>query len=221
MKLTFCCLFVVLAHSCLGQGPTSMLGKFQLIDRDIPSIKLEMAPSPLLREKISRTLAAWKKFQRVVKHPEEWHGGTFAEFYSAQLAEDQESIHKIVSSRNFSKGRYLDTDPVFEAALDDLYLKVSACLLNGGMAVGSVAVTVHTKKSGVEVPNWRVVCMAKILCLYRNPSPITFPQLSSPTKWDLAPGNYIMWAEDPDTGKKSEMQEIPVDRDQESDLAVP
>jgi hypothetical protein len=28
-------------------------------------------------------------------------------------------------------------------------------------------------------------------------------------------------AVDPDTGKKSEMQEIPVDRDQESDLTVP
>jgi hypothetical protein len=221
MKLTLCCLLVVLAHSCLGQDPTSMLGKFQLIDRDIPSIKPEMARNPVLRKKISRTLAAWEKFQPVVKHPEEWHGGTFAESYGAQLAEDQQSIHKIVSNRSFSKRRYLDTDRVFEAALDDLYLKVNACLLNGGKAVGSVAVTVHTKKSGVEVPNWRVVCMAKILRLYPNSSPTTFPQLSSPTKWDLAPGNYIMWAEDPDTGKKSRMQEIPVDRDQECDLAVP
>jgi hypothetical protein len=221
MKLALCCLLVVLAHSCLGQDPTSVLGKFQLIDRDIPAIKPDMAPSPLLREKISRTVVAWKEFRRVVEHPEEWHGGTFAESYGAQLAEDQESIHKIVSSPSFSKRRYLDTDPVFEAALDDLYLKVNACLLNGGKAVGSVAVTVHTKKSGVEVPNWRVVCMAKILRLYPHASPTEFPQLSSPTKWDLAPGNYLMWAEDPDTGKKSEMQEIPVDRDQESDLAVP
>jgi hypothetical protein len=198
-----------------------MLGKFQLIDRDVPSIKPEMAPSPLLRKKISRTLAAWKKFRRVVEHPEEWQGGTFAESYGAQLAEDQESIHQIVSSHSFSKRRYLDTDHAFEAALDDLYLKVNACLLNGGNAVGSVAVTVHTKKAGVEVPNWRVLCMAKILRLYSHPSPTTFPQLSSPTKWDLAPGNYLMWAEDPDTGKKSEMQEIPVDRNQESDLVVP
>jgi hypothetical protein len=221
MKLALCCLLVVVAQSCLGQEPTSVLGKFQLIDRDIPSIKPEMARSPLLREKISRTVAAWKKFKRVVEHPEEWHGGTFAESYGAQLAEDQESIRKMVSSPSFSKGRYLDSDHVFEAALDDLYLKVNACLLNGGQAVGSVVVTVHTKKSGVEVPNWRVLYMAKILRLYPHASPTEFPQLSSPTKWNLAPGNYIMWAEDPDTGKKSEMQEIPVDRDQESDLAVP
>ena len=54
-----------------------------------------------------------------------------------------------------------------------------------------------------------------------NYSPTAFPQLSSPTKWELAPGNYLMWAENPETGEKSSTQEIPVDRNQECDLAVP
>jgi hypothetical protein len=80
---------------------------------------------------------------------------------------------------------------------------------------------VHTKKSGLEISNWRVVCIAKILQLYPNFSPTAFPKLSSPTKWNLAPGNYIMWAEDPQTGSKSATQEIPIDKDQECDLAVP
>jgi hypothetical protein len=188
----------------------------QLINRDIPLITPDIAGSPMLRQKISRTLAAWEKFQPVIKHPEEWRGGTFAEFYGSQLAEDQRLIHSIVSSYGFSTGKYLDTDHVFETALDDLYLKVNACLLNGGKAVGSVSVTVHTKKSGIEVPNRRVVCMAKILRLYPNSSPTAFPQLSSPTKWELAPGNYIMWAENPETGQKSSTQEIPIDRNLES-----
>ena len=220
MNLKLWCLLIVLAHPCLGQNTTSVLGKFELIDRDIPLIKPEIARSPMLRQKISRTLAVWEKFQPVVKHPKEWHGGTFAESYGSQLAEDQKLLHKIVSSHGFSRGNYSDTDHVFETVLDDLYLKVNACVLNGGKAVGSVSVTVHTKKSGIEVPNRRVVCLAKILRLYPNSSPTAFPQLSSPTKWQLAPGNYIMWAEDPDTGQKSEKQEIPVDRDQECDLAV-
>jgi hypothetical protein len=81
-------------------------------------------------------------------------------------------------------------------------------------------VTVHTKESGVEVQNLRVMCMAKILRLYPNYSPTAFPQLSSPTKWQLAPGNYLMWAENPGTGEKSTLQEIPIDRNQECDLAV-
>ena len=68
---------------------------------------------------------------------------------------------------------------------------------------------------------FKVNALAKILQLYPNSSPTAFPQLSSPTQWELAPGNYIMWAEDPETAKKSLDQEIPVDRNQECDLAVP
>lgn len=105
--------------------------------------------------------------------------------------------------------------------LDDLYMKANACLLNGREAVASVSVTVHTKKSGTEVSNWRVLCMAKILRLYPYSSPTAFPQLSSPTQWDLAPGKYIMWAENPDTRQKSQEQEIPIDRKQECDLVLP
>jgi hypothetical protein len=221
MKSALWCFVIVLAHPCLGQDATGVLGKFQLIDRDIPLIKPELARSPALRQKISRTLAAWEKFQPVVRHAEEWHSDTFAESYDSQLTQDQRSIHQIVSSHRFSRGRYLDNGHVLATALDDLYFKVNACLLNGGKAVGSVAVTVHTKKSGNEVQNLRVVYMAKILRLFPNSSPTSFPQLSSPTKWDLAPGNYLMWAEDPDTGTKSGTQEIPVDRDQDCDLAVP
>jgi len=129
-------------------------------------------------------------------------------------------LHSMIGGYSFSRAKYIDIDEL-DTVLDDLYLKINACLLNGGKAVGSVSVIVHTKKSGIEVPNWRVVCTAKILLLYHNYSPTAFPQVSSPTKWQIPPGNYIMWAENPETGQKSSTQEIPVDRNQGCDLAVP
>jgi excinuclease UvrABC nuclease subunit len=169
---------------------------------------------------VSRTLVAYQKFRSLIKHKQDWVGANFAQDYFSQLNGDQQVLHSMIGSHSLSKAKYKDIDR-FDAALDDLYLKVNACLLNGGKAVGSVSVTVHTKKSGVEVPNLRVLCMAKILQLYHNYSPTAFPQLSSPTKWELPPGNYIMWAENPETGQKSSTQEIPIDRNQECDLAVP
>ena len=224
MKFKLCCFLIILVHPCLGQSSTEASegtdawGSFLKIDRDIPIITPENHPT--LRQKVSRTLIAYQKFRSLIKHKQDWVGANFAPDYFSQLNGDQQVLHSMIGSHSLAKAKYMDIDR-FDAALDDLYLKVNACLLNGGKAVGSVSVTVHTKKSGVEVPNLRVLCMAKILQLYHNYSPTAFPQLSSPTKWELPPGNYIMWAENPETGQKSSTQEIPIDRNQECDLAVP
>ena len=224
MKFKLCCFLIILVHPCLGQSATEASegtdawGSFLKIDRDIPIITPEN--NPTLRQKVSRTLVAYKKFRSLIKHKQDWVGANFAQGYFSQLNGDQQMVHSMIGSHSLSKAKYMDIDG-FDAALDDLYSKVNACLLNGGKAVGSVSVTVHTKKSGMEVPNLRVLCMAKILQLYHNYSPTAFPQLSSPTKWELPPGNYIMWAENPETGQKSSTQEIPIDRNQECDLAVP
>ena len=224
MKFKLCCFLIILVHPCLGQSSTEASegtdawGSFLKIDRDISIITPEN--NPTLRQKVSRTLIAYQKFRSLIKHKQDWVGANFAPDYFSQLNGDQQVLHSMIGSHSLAKAKYMDIDR-FDAALDDLYLKVNACLLNGGKAVGSVSVTVHTKKSGVEVPNLRVLCMAKILQLYHNYSPTAFPQLSSPTKWELPPGNYIMWAENPETGQKSSTQEIPIDRNQECDLAVP
>jgi hypothetical protein len=226
MKFKLCCLLIVLADPCLGQNSTEASeradawGSFLKIDRDIPIITPEKTQNPILSQKISRTVVTYEKFRSLIKHEQDWTGANFAQGYFSQLDEDQQMLHSMIASYSSSGAKYLDNDGL-DTVLDDLYSKVNACLLNGGKAVGSVSVTVHTKKSGIEVPNLRVVCMAKILQLYLNYSPTAFPQLSSPTKWELAPGNYIMWAENPETGQKSSTQEIPVDRNQECDLAVP
>jgi len=226
MKFKLCCFLIVLAHPCLGQNSTHALvgtdawGSFLKIDRDIPIVTPGKARNPILRQKVSRTVVAYEKFRSLIKHERDWMAADFAQGYFSQLDEDQEMLHSMIGGYSSSGAKDIDIDGL-DTVLDDLYLKVNACLLNGGKAVGSVSVIVHTKKSGIEVPNLRVVCMAKILRLYRNYSPIAFPQLSSPTKWELAPGNYIMWAENPETGQKSSTQEIPVDRNQECDLAVP
>ena len=226
MKFKLCCFLIVLAHPCLGQSSTEVSegtdawGSFLKIDRDIPIITPEKAQNPALRQKVTRTRVAYKKFRSLIKHQQDWGAANFAQSYFAQLNADQQMLHSMIGDYSFSRAKYIDIDGL-DIVLDDLYLKLNACLLNGGKAVGSVSVIVHTKKSGIEVPNLRVVCMAKILRLYHNYSPTAFPQLSSPTKWELAPGNYIMWAENPETGEKSSTQEIPVDRNQECDLAVP
>jgi hypothetical protein len=226
MRTKLCCFLIALAQPCLGQNSTrppegtDAWGSFLKIDRDIPIITPEKARDPILRQKVARTVVAYEKFRSLIKHEQDWAGGNFAQGYFSQIDEDQKMLHSMLGGYSSSGAKYIDIDGL-DAVLDDLYLKVNACLLNGGKAVGSVSVTVHTKRSGIEVPNLRVVCMAKILRLYHNYSPTAFPQLSSPTKWELAPGNYIMWAENPETGQKSSTQEIPVDRNQECDLAVP
>jgi hypothetical protein len=226
MKFKLYCFLIVLAHPCLGLSSTEpsegteAWGSFLKIDRDIPIITPEKARDPILRQNLSRTLVAYEEFRSLIKHKGDWVGADFAQGYFSQLNRDQQMLHSMIGGYSFSREKYIDIDEL-DTVLDDLYLKINACLLNGGKAVGSVSVIVHTKKSGIEVPNWRVVCTAKILLLYHNYSPTAFPQLSSPTKWQIPPGNYIMWAENPETGRKSSTQEIPVDRNQECDLAVP
>jgi hypothetical protein len=172
--------------------------------------------NPILKQKASMLDDALLRYRPTKL---EWQHMKIADDYLPQLKKDSEVLNTALHliSNKISIDSFADLGP----ALDDMYFKVNACLLNNGIAVGSVSVKVHTKRSGVEVSNWRVFYMAKILLLYSGPSPTVFPQLSSPTQWELAPGNYIMWAEDPDTAKKSVKQEIPVDRNQECDLAVP
>src|ERR1700737_3952814 len=226
MKFKLCCFLIVFAHPCLGRSSTDASegtdawGSFLKIDRNIPIITPEKAGNPTLRQKVLRTRVAYEKFRSLIKHKQDWVVAHFAPGYFSQLNGAQQMLDSMFGGYSFSKAKYIDTDGL-DTVLDDLYLKVNACLLNGGKAVGSVSVIVHTKKSGIEVPNLRVVCMAKILRLYPHYSPTAFPQLSSPTQWELAPGNYIMWAENPETGQKTSTQEIPVDRNQECDLAVP
>ena len=180
----------------------------------------ESLKNPKLKQKASRLDDALIKYITPRSNSNDWSNITLAKDYIPQLTKDSEVLQTALDL--ISKKRSVDSlDDKLGPALDDMYFKVNACLLNNGKAVGSVSVKVHTKRSGVEVSNWRVFSLAKILRLYPNSSPTAFPQLSSPTQWELAPGNYIMWAEDPETAKKSLNQEIPVDRNQECDLAVP
>jgi len=42
-------------------------------------------------------------------------------------------LDSMIGSYSFSKAKYIDTDAL-DTVLDDLYLKVNACLLTGGKA---------------------------------------------------------------------------------------
>ena len=215
MKNKLACLLIVLAHTCLGQN-TGNAWRMFVLTKSSMSVITGHLKNPILKEKASRLYGALLKYnprQGAVQ----WEHIALAEEYLSQLNQDFTVLRTAADDPEIIDS-YADK---LGPALDDMYLKVNACLLNHGNAVGSVSVTVHTKKSGIEVSNWRVVCIAKILQLYPKFSPKAFPRLSSPTKWQLAPGRYIMWAEDPQTASKSSTQEIPIDRDQECDLAVP
>jgi len=216
MKFLFPCLMLVLAHLSFAQSEWVWI-IFARAERTIHGIGLKDPALKMKAERLDESLLEYHPLHRQIS---EWSRITLASDYLSQLEQDD-----LVTSAYYQSTSGYNTNTDFYdklgAALDDMYFKVKACLLNNGNAVGSVSVEVRTKKSGVEVSNWRVVCIAKILQLYPNFSPTAFPQLSSPTKWNLAPGNYVMWAEDPTTGTKSATQEIPVDRDEECDLAIP
>jgi hypothetical protein len=218
MKFKLWCLFVVLANPCLGQSPIHVWSMFVILNKLVYEIVPHLK-NPGLLEKAARTVDALEKFKPLINDPDGWRGSAFAEGYLSQLNEDQIVLNAAL--RLIWGNKDIDSYYSLGDALDDFYLKVNACLLNGGKAVGAVSVNVHTKHSGIEVSNWRVVCMAKILQLYSNHYTTAFPRLSSPTQWELAPGRYIMWAEDPETGNTSSKQEIPIDRNQECDLVVP
>jgi hypothetical protein len=191
---------------------------FSRIRQDFSAIRPETLPNSLLRQKLARTVAAYEKLRSVIKTKQDWSSASFAPGYAFELHQDEQLFATFAQASILPEPG--DTEKL-SAALDDLYLKVEACQLNHGKAVGSVAVTVHTKKSGREVANWRVMYIAKILRLYPHASWTDFPQLSSPTKWELAPGNYLMRTENPETGETSSVQEIPIDRDEECDLTIP
>lgn len=219
MKFPLVWLIIVVAHSSFGQTPGEIWGVLSRTNREIGSIEKGLK-DPILKKKAERLEQSLSKYNLPKQNPQEWGSITMASDYLSQLRQDDFVLTSAYDS--ISEGRdQIGSYDKLGAALDDFYLKMKACLLNNGKAVGLVSVDVHTKKSGVEVSNLRVVCFAKILRLYPNFSPTAFPQLSSPTKWNLAPGNYIMWTEDPWTGSKSETQEIPIDKDEECDLAVP
>jgi len=210
---------LVLAHLSFGQSPLDVWLVFARASNTTLAIERGLK-DPALKMKAERLEQSLFEYRPQRRSLNEWGRITIENDYFSQLQQDNSvltSAFESISGYNVNTDFYDKLGP----ALDDMYLKVKACLLNNGNAVGSVSVEVRTKKSGVEVSNWRVVCIAKILQLYPNFSPTAFPQLSSPTKWNLAPGNYVMWAEDPTTGTKSATQEIPVDRDEECDLAIP
>jgi hypothetical protein len=137
MKFKLCCFLIVLTHPCLGQNSTEASavkdawGSFLKIDRDIPIITPEKAKNPILRQKVSRTVDAYENFRSLIKHEQDWTAANFAQGYFSQLDEDQQMLHSMTAGYSSSGAKYIDTDGL-DTVLDDLYLKVNACLLNDG-----------------------------------------------------------------------------------------
>jgi hypothetical protein len=89
---------------------------------------------------------------------------------------------------------------VLEALAEDLETKLEHCIKSGGKLGGSVTVRVRTVGGGREVRNWQIFYLPKVLEATGG-APDRFPQLSSPTSEILVPGRYVVWPQDPTSGR--------------------
>lgn len=110
--------------------------------------------------------------------------------------------------RTLQRAASLLTERPSVEILDDvtaeLEAKVEHCKTLGTGMGGSVLLQVSTRRGAQTVSDWQVFYLLKIYERVSAASPVTFPNLSTPTETRLDPGRYWLWARDPATGRTSE-----------------
>ena len=91
---------------------------------------------------------------------------------------------------------------MFEDLVADLHVKANHCRATGTGLGGLVNISVKTQRGDAEVKAWQVFWKPKILEFAKEFRAEAFPKPSSPTSLELAPGRYLMWAQDPKTGRR-------------------
>ena len=86
---------------------------------------------------------------------------------------------------------------VLDRVADDLQLKSAYCRTHRDGMSANVALTVRTWNGDQEVRRWQVSFVNAPLALLHGGRAEQFPAFSSPTTFDLPPGRYILWAQDP------------------------
>ena len=81
---------------------------------------------------------------------------------------------------------------------DDLQLKSAYCRTHRDGMSATVTLTVRTWNGNREVTHWQVSFVNAPLALLHGGRAEQFPAFSSPTTFDLAPGRYILWTQDPE-----------------------
>lgn len=99
---------------------------------------------------------------------------------------------------------------ILQTVADDLEAKIEDCERKGAALSTIIKLRVRTIRSGREVNNFQVLYLPKIMEVALDAQPDIFPGFSSPTADNLAPGRYLFWARDPQTGKTSERMPVRV-----------
>jgi hypothetical protein len=96
------------------------------------------------------------------------------------------------------------TREAVDDVLEELRTKVEHCRALGIGMGGTVLLKVHTRRGPAQVGDLRVMYLLKFYEHVKGASPIRFARLSTPTEEHVPPGRYVVWAEDPATGRTSE-----------------
>lgn len=99
---------------------------------------------------------------------------------------------------------------MFQDLAADLRIKANHCRATGTGLGGLVNVIVKTQRGDTEVAAWQVYWKPKILEFAKQYRAEAFPKPSSPTSQELAPGRYLMWAQDPATGKRGNEEVVTI-----------
>jgi len=88
---------------------------------------------------------------------------------------------------------------------EDLEIKAAYCQRHRQGMAALIPLTVRTwmnkEKSSDEVSQWNVMYLSAPLAVLRTKGE-PFPNFSSPTTRRLAPGKYVVWAEDPNDARR-------------------
>lgn len=86
---------------------------------------------------------------------------------------------------------------VTKAVADDLAIKVAYCDARSAGMNATVEVSVRTWRGKTQEGSWGVAFITAPLAILHRDRAERFPAFSSPTKLRMAPGRYVIWAQDP------------------------
>ena len=86
---------------------------------------------------------------------------------------------------------------ILREVADDVRIKANHCRKSTRGLGGDVAVQVETRKEDKIDPGWQVFYKCRIYQFTKEYTPRRFPKPSSPTRHELPPGIYVLWAEKP------------------------
>jgi hypothetical protein len=199
-RLSSAALIIAVAAGQAGQqgvGPPEevrqLLAALEKLDHEVTDVAQRTAGAGIAQDAQS------------IRGPLRWLGERAATWKPSKPGAGQALLKSIM--RYSEALEALPSDPgsaqeVLRAVEEDATLKYEFCRAVGLAA--TIKAEVRTLRKQQEVPGWEVYYLPRFLTLLKTAKPDRFPRVSSPTAEDLAPGNYVVWAVDPQTKTKAE-----------------